>query len=129
MTLYDDYATVEPFIKYAYGIRVQKVGPSVTVLKKHFTGSGWKSQFGGASLEIIPVTDYYQRWADEAATAFGGIELLAIDAVVDHDDNHFIIELNGSAIGILTEIWEEQSAIIANMVKDRMNQIYGNHKK
>ena len=42
MTLYDDYATVEPFIKYAYGIRVQKVGPSVTVLKKHFTGSGWK---------------------------------------------------------------------------------------
>jgi len=123
MTLYDDYATMEPFIQYDYGIRVQKVGDSITVMKKNFTGSGWKSHFGGASLEIIPCTDYYRVWAEEASKQFGGIELLAIDAVVDKEGNHFIIELNGSAIGILTEVWAEQSTIIVGLVEAKMNKL------
>jgi hypothetical protein len=65
-----------------------------------FTGSGWKSHFGGADLQVVPLTDELKRWADLAALSHGGSDMLAVDAVVDCDGNKFIIEVNGTAIGI-----------------------------
>jgi hypothetical protein len=31
----------------------------------------WKSQFGGADLQVIPLADKFKLWADECATLFG----------------------------------------------------------
>jgi hypothetical protein len=124
LALNDDYSTVEPFVNYTSGIRVQKVGSIYTVMKKNFTGSGWKSQFGGAQLEIIETSDYYRRWADACAEVFGGLELLAVDALIDTDGNHVIIELNGTAIGVLTETWTEVSREVVRLAIDKMNALF-----
>jgi hypothetical protein len=47
----------QPFIDAEYGLRVQKIGNHYRVYKKVYTGSGWKSQFGGSDLQLIELND------------------------------------------------------------------------
>lgn len=122
----DHHCTAESFIEPEYGIRVQKIGKdNYCVMKKMFTGSGWKSQFGGSMLTQIELTDEYKLWADECSKCFGGMDILAVDAIhgkktgKDH-----IIELNGTAIGILPERWLSDSKYISEMVVERINEHY-----
>eukprot|EP00026_Physarum_polycephalum_P017617 Phypoly_transcript_18903.p1 GENE.Phypoly_transcript_18903~~Phypoly_transcript_18903.p1 ORF type:complete len:243 (+),score=39.58 Phypoly_transcript_18903:108-731(+) len=124
MALHNDYCTAEPYIDAEYGIRVQKIGNNYRVMKKVFTGSGWKSQFGGASLQEVPLTEEYKRWADECAKCFGGMDIFAIDALHGLDGKDYIIELNDTAIGILAERWLEDSMRIRDLALDRMDDIY-----
>jgi hypothetical protein len=123
LALHNDYASLEPYIAAVYGLRVQKIGPHYRVYKKVFTGSGWKSQFGGADLQVVPLTDEFKRWADLAALCHGGSDMLAVDAVVDGDGNKFIIEINGTAIGIQQKFWEEDSQHVAALALRRMNEV------
>jgi len=120
----NDYCTAEPYIDTEYGIRVQKIGNSYRVYKKIHTGSGWKSQFGGAGLFEIPLTDTYKFWADECAKCYGGMELLAVDAVHGKDGKDYILELNATSIGIVGEHWLEESRHIVDMVINKINWIY-----
>ena len=123
LALHGDYASLEPYIAAVHGLRVQKIGPHYRVYKKVFTGSGWKSQFGGADLQVVPLTDEFKRWADLAALSHGGSDMLAVDAVVDCDGNKFIIEINGTAIGIQQQFWEEDSLHVASLALRRMNEL------
>ncbi len=101
VSLSDNYCTSEPFIKSDYGIRVQKIGSTYRVWKKFSTGSGWKSQFGGSQLIQCELTEEYKLWADKCSKEFGGMDLLAVDALHEKDTNKYhILEMNSSAIGI-----------------------------
>jgi len=124
LALNQDYCTVEPYIKTSEGVRVQKIGDSYRVYKKVFTGSGWKSQFGGADLQSIELTDTFKLWADECAKCYGGMDLLAVDAVLDEHGNYHILELNGTAIGIQPQHWTEDSMRLVYLVLDKMNSIF-----
>jgi glutathione synthase/RimK-type ligase-like ATP-grasp enzyme len=125
IALDNHYCTAEPFIESEYGIRVQKIGKNnYTVFRKDFTGSGWKSQFGGSSLREIPLEDKYKVWADECSELFGGLDILAIDALHGKDGKDYIIELNDTAIGLTPGYWEKQTKLIVNMAIDKMNEIY-----
>ena len=123
-----------------YGIRIQKIGNHYRVYKKVFTGSGWKSQFGGADLQFMELNDKFKLWADECAKCYGGstrlsfllqvsgvlnaylgMDLLAIDVLVDKEGNYWILELNGTAIGIQAQYWAEDSACLVDLVVDRMS--------
>jgi len=128
LALHHDYCSAESYIEPQYGIRVQKVGDSYRVFKKIFTGSGWKSQFGGSDLQIIPLTPEYKFWADECAKCFGGMDILAVDAIHSKDGKNYIIELNGTAIGFHTSHWKEDSQVVKDLVKKRMNDLYCNNK-
>ena len=120
----DDYCTGEPFITPEYGFRIQKIGDKYRVMKKHFTGSGWKSQFGGSMLVEETLSDEYNEWVDECSKLFGGMDILAIDDIHNKDGTDWIIELNGTAIGILTERWKEDSQHLVSMVIEKMNNHY-----
>eukprot|EP01125_Pyxidicula_operculata_P016412 TRINITY_DN5643_c0_g1_i1.p1 TRINITY_DN5643_c0_g1~~TRINITY_DN5643_c0_g1_i1.p1 ORF type:complete len:234 (-),score=68.31 TRINITY_DN5643_c0_g1_i1:61-762(-) len=124
LALNQDYCTLEPYIKCTHGIRVQKIGDNYRVYKKVFTGSGWKSQFGGADLQTIELNDTFKLWADECAKCYGGMDLLAVDAVCDENGKYHILELNGSAIGIQPRHWEEDSKKLVNLVLLRMNETF-----
>jgi hypothetical protein len=128
LSLNQDYCTVEPYVSTKEGVRVQKIGNSYRVYKKVFTGSGWKSQFGGADLQEIELTDNFKLWADECSKCYGGMELLAVDAVLDEHGNYHILELNGTAIGIQPQHWTEDSQRLVYLVLDRMNSIYCSDK-
>jgi len=124
LALNQDYCTIEPYIQTKEGIRVQKIGDSYRVYKKVFTGSGWKSQFGGADLQSIELTDTFKLWADECSKCYGGMDLLAVDAVIDEHGNYHILELNGTAIGIQPHHWEEDSKRLVHLVLDKMNSVF-----
>merc|ERR1712228_458260 len=126
IALNDHHCTAESFIEPEYGIRVQKIGKdNYCVMKKMFTGSGWKSQFGGSMLTQIELTEEYKLWADECSKCFGGMDILAVDAIhgMKTGKDH-IIELNGTAIGILPERWLQDSQYITEMVVERINGHY-----
>lgn len=118
------YCQAEPFITVSCGIRVQKIGSSYRVYKKLMSGSNWKSHFGGSRLIMEPLTDEYKLWADECSKLFGGMDMLAVDAVVDGTGKKFVIELNGSPIGLLSEYWKEDSEKIVNLAIQRMNKLF-----
>eukprot|EP01084_Bolivina_argentea_P221160 374656_1 len=122
----DHHCTAESFIDPEYGIRVQKIGiDNYCVMKKMFTGSGWKSQFGGSMLTQIELTDEFKLWADECSKLFGGMDILAVDAIFGRKTQKcHIIELNGTAIGILPERWKSDSIYISKMVVQRLNDFY-----
>ena len=120
----DDYCSAESFIEPEYGIRVQKIGNNYRVMRKKFTGSGWKSQFGGAFLECIDLTPKYKWWADACSQLFGGMDVLAVDAIHGKNGKDYILELNGTAIGIMIEHWLEDSKHLVNMVVKRCNDEY-----
>jgi len=124
IALNNDYATSEPFIDVEYGIRVQRVCGTTRVYKKQMTGSSWKSQFGGSDLQEIPVTDYYKLWADACESIYGGLDIYAIDAVHGKNGKDYILELNGTAIGILSQHWLADTITIRSAVVQKMNKLY-----
>mmetsp|Transcript_28319 Transcript_28319/g.39991 ORF Transcript_28319/g.39991 Transcript_28319/m.39991 type:complete len:380 (-) Transcript_28319:12-1151(-) len=125
VALHSDYCTAEKFIDSEYGIRIQKIGNHYRVFKKVFTGSGWKSQFGGADLQEIPLTDTYKLWADECAKSFGGMDLLAVDALHGKDGKDYIIELNGTAIGFHAKSIQEDTKHVKEVVIEKLNALFG----
>ncbi len=124
IALHSDYCTAETYIPSEYGIRVQKIGDSYRVLKKVFTGSGWKSHFGGADLQEIPLTNRYKRWADLCAHAYGGLDLLAVDALHGKDGKDWILELNTTAIGVQPKDWTQDSLAVRKVAIERLEAIY-----
>lgn len=75
-------------------------------------------------MSEVELTEQYKFWADECSKLFGGMEILAVDALHSVDGKDYIIELNDSAIGMLTEHWEEESLKLCAMVIDRMNLLF-----
>jgi len=125
IALHQDYCTAEEFISSDYGIRVQKIGTHYRVYKKIWTGSSWKSQFGGSGLVEIPVEDKHKLWADECAKVFGGMELLSVDALHGKDGKDYILELNGTASGFQTKDWVEDTQYLIELVLDRLDLTFG----
>jgi Synapsin, ATP binding domain len=123
------YCSGEPYVEAEWGIRVQKIGSHLRVYKKLFTGSGWKSQFGGSSLVNVDPDDpefpKYQAWADAVSSSpFGqGMEMFAIDALHTAAGEDVIIELNGTAIGFHTDFYEEDSGHVKEVVCEKMQAV------
>jgi len=126
IALNDTYSTVEPFINVEYGIRVQKIGTHVRIFKKNMSGSSWKSQFGGSSLEEMEIKDEtllkkYRQWVEVCASEFD-LDILAVDALHDKSGKEYIIELNDSAIGLTTGYWEKDTIHIVDLCIDKIQQ-------
>eukprot|EP00026_Physarum_polycephalum_P010618 Phypoly_transcript_10786.p1 GENE.Phypoly_transcript_10786~~Phypoly_transcript_10786.p1 ORF type:complete len:393 (+),score=56.97 Phypoly_transcript_10786:176-1180(+) len=124
LALNNNYCTGEEFIEVDYGLRIQKIGNHLRVMKKVYTRSGWKTQYGGSFMEDIPVTPKYKLWADECSKCFGGLDIFALDALHGVDGKDYVIELNDSMMGLAPEHWREDSAILRDLVLDRMDAIY-----
>ncbi len=76
------YTTTEPYYEGSYDLRIQKIGDSSYRAFKRVSMSGsWKTNVGSSKLEEIPMTPCYKRWADEAATMLGGLDILTVDAI------------------------------------------------
>jgi hypothetical protein len=109
IALHQDYCTAEPFWENDYGVRIQKIGNHYRAIKRDSTGSSWKSTFGAAMSSEIEMTDEFKLWADECAKCFGGLDILAVDALYGKNGKYKILELNTSAIGLLPKKWEEDT--------------------
>lgn len=112
LALHNDYAVAEPFLKGTYDQRIQKIGDRVRCYKR--TGfNSWKTNTGTAVLEEIPVTEEHMLWVNECAKLFGGLDWFALDTIHDEaTDKDYILELNGTSIGLGPEREDEDNRLI-----------------
>jgi len=120
--LHGDYVTVEPFINWDWDWdgRVQKIGPYYRVFKR--VSMNWKGNVGNMSMiEDIEMTPKYQKWIDECAQMFGGLDICGLDFLHSKvDDKEYILELNDTAIGLVHEHEREDMAHMRDLVLLRM---------
>eukprot|EP01105_Mastigella_eilhardi_P007691 TRINITY_DN1929_c0_g1_i3.p1 TRINITY_DN1929_c0_g1~~TRINITY_DN1929_c0_g1_i3.p1 ORF type:complete len:326 (+),score=83.47 TRINITY_DN1929_c0_g1_i3:67-1044(+) len=116
--LHTDYCTAEQFVESEYELRVIKIGNVYRAHKR--IGASWKVNTGASMREDVPMTERYKLWADEASKMFGGMDMLALDAIVDKNGNEYILEVNGSALGLAPEKEIENLRAIRDLVVQRM---------
>lgn len=117
------YCTGEPFLNGVYDLRIQKIGDRYRAFKRYSVSGNWKTNTGCSMIEEFEITPEYKFWVDEASKIFGGIDILAVDAIHTEDGKEYILELNGGSIGLGPEQEEEDYAYIAQLTAERMNRV------
>jgi len=125
VALHGDYCTAERFIDWDYDIRIQKIGNRIRGFKR--MSPNWKGNVGNMSVnEDMPVTPEFELWINEASAIFGGLDICALDAVHDKETDTFVIlELNGTAIGLVGRHIQEDMEDMRDIVMEKMNELYG----
>ncbi|CAL4135439.1 unnamed protein product, partial [Meganyctiphanes norvegica] len=117
------YCTTEPFIDAKFDIHIQKIGGSYKCFQRKSISGNWKTNMGSAMLEQAPMTERYKNWVDEVAKLFGGLDICAIEAIVDKSGNEHIIEVNDSALSLMGDSQEDDRRYIAELVATKLQSV------
>jgi len=70
------------------------------------------------------VTEQYKLWVDECSKMFGGLDILAVDAIHGADGKETILEVNDTAIGLAPDTEAEDNRHIRDIVIEKLNSMY-----
>jgi len=124
VALHGDYCSAESFLTGIYDLRIQKIGKRYRVFKRVSVSGEWKTNTGTSFIEEIKITERYKLWADECSKLFGGMDILAVDAIVTEDNREYILELNGTSIGLGPDNEREDNEIICELVLQKMSELF-----
>lgn len=119
----DEHVLVEPFIEGEVDLRIQKIGSHYRAFRRIGISGEWKSNTGTSVMEEVDISERWKNWADLSANMFGGLDILAVDAIVDGEGNESILEVNGTSIGLHPERAAEDNEHIRDLVLDKMNEV------
>jgi len=119
LAMYNDYITVEPFVKNIGDIRVQKIGDHLRAFKR-ICKEGWKGNVSYSEVVDISVTDQYKIWMKEVSSSFGGLDICSLDAVIDEKGNHTILEVNDCCTGFLEKYENEDFDHVRELVMKKL---------
>jgi len=123
VALHKDYCTAESFIEGEYDLRIQKIGDHYRAFKRMSASGNWKTNTGTSVMEHIPLTDTYKLWVDEASRIFGGLDILAVDAIHGVNGKEYILEVNDTAIGLAPDVEAEDNCHIRDLAIQKINAL------
>ena len=86
--------------------------------------SSWKNNWGAIQHADYALEDRHRAWIDSAASVFGGLDICALDVLKLKDGKEVILELNGTACGLMADHEPEDASIIRDMLIDKMSAVY-----
>jgi len=92
-------------------------------------GNNWKTNTGTSVIEEVQLTDQYKLWADECSKIFGGIDILAVDAIHTATGKEYIMEVNDTSIGLAPDNELEDMGHIRDLVMKQMELIYSSKQE
>jgi len=121
----NEHCFVEPFVKGAYDIRIQKIGPHLRAFRRIGASGEWKTNTGTSMMEEVPIKQHWKMWVDEVKSMFGGLDILTVDAIVDEStEKEFILEVNGTSSGLHPDCADEDNNHIRELVVERLNEMF-----
>jgi glutathione synthase/RimK-type ligase-like ATP-grasp enzyme len=118
----DEHCSVEPFIRGASDLRIQKIGDHYRAFRRIGISGDWKTNTGSSLMEEEEMTDRWRLWADAAAEMFGGLDILTVDAIVEEGTGkETILEVNGTSSGLHPDRAAEDNEHIRDLVIAKMN--------
>jgi len=118
----DEHCFAEPFIIGSCDLRIQKIGQKYRAFRRMGISGEWKTNTGTAVMEEVECTARWRGWAAAAAEMFGGLDILAVDAIVEEGTGkEFILEVNGTSVGLHPDVAEQDNRCIMELVLSRMN--------
>lgn len=119
----DEHVLVEPFIEGEVDLRIQKIGSHYRAFRRIGISGEWKTNTGTSVMEEVDISERWKNWVDLSSEMFGGLDILAVDAIVDGEGNESILEVNGTSIGLHPERADEDNGHIRELVIDKMNEV------
>lgn len=118
----DEHCFAEPFLVGQADLRIQKIGSHLRAFRRVGISGEWKTNTGSAMMEEVEMEDRWKVWVDAAAEMFGGLDIMAVDALVEETTGkEWILEVNGTSVGLLPECATEDNLHIRELVMKRMN--------
>lgn len=116
----DFYVTTEPFVSQTHEVRIQRIGSHTRAYAKVGVGGSWKTNTGPCLITPIAESEErflrYREWADRVSQLFGGLDIFAIDVIVEEQTGkEFILEVNPSSIGLAPDFKHEDEVRIAQL--------------
>ena len=88
------------------------------------SSSSWKNNSGNIAFEDYELQERHIKWANDASTICGGLDLCALDILKLKNNNEIMLELNGTAMGLMHEHETEDASYIRDLVIEKMSDIY-----
>jgi hypothetical protein len=118
VALHADYVIAEPLIDSEYEVRIVFIAPDYYRVHQR-RAIGWKVNMDCSQIrEDMDINSLYKLWCDEVHRTFG-LDIFAIDGIVDKDGRQFILEVNGT-IGLCPEHEEQCHIHMSNLIASKL---------
>mmetsp|Transcript_42712 Transcript_42712/g.70466 ORF Transcript_42712/g.70466 Transcript_42712/m.70466 type:complete len:366 (+) Transcript_42712:23-1120(+) len=124
LILSKDFYTTETLVENIdFEFRIQKLGTAYRGFKR-ISSSSWKNNWGTIQHVDYALEEKHKQWIDAASSIFGGLDICALDVLKLKDGKEVILELNGTACGLMADHEAEDATIIRDTLIEKMSAIY-----